>query len=175
MVGKVPKGSKEEEKLNKIYEFDMHVRGKYTIQANWIDYYLAEVITMHFFPNVVEDHRLLHSIINNQIGFVGKIKTFETILKLYPDLEKKFSKMVKKIDDIREFRNKIAHSVLDTSDEFLNKNQFDRIRLQFNKNGKEEYYEITKELIDGKLHDTGVILQQLIEILESIEKKHLEK
>lgn len=173
MVNYVPKGSEEEKNLRKIYEFDTNVRGKYLIQANWIEFYLAEIIAMHFFPNTVEDHRYLHSIINKQVGFVGKIKTFQKMLEThYPELHEKYLKIGNLLDGVRDFRNKIAHSVLDTSEEFLKKNQFDRIRLEFNSDGKTEFYEITKELIDKKLNDTGIILQQLLEILESLEKKH---
>lgn len=90
MVGIVPKGSDEEKKLQKIYEFDTHVRGKYLIQSNWIEYYLAEIITMHFYPKNEEDHRFLHAIINRQIGFAGKFTTFSALLEnRYPELHKK--------------------------------------------------------------------------------------
>ena len=71
------------------------------------------------------------------------------------------------MEKIRDLRNRFAHSIPDTTVEFIREKK-NFIRLMYYKNGKKEFYEITKELIDRKLRDTSTVISNLRNILELV-------
>jgi hypothetical protein len=69
------------------------------------------------------------------------------------------------LDKIRRFRNVLAHSTLDTSDEFLAKNYTDRIRLiSYDERGQANYKDITRSEIDERLEDCLDIQFALVDV-----------
>lgn len=136
-------------------DFDEKTRGPYLFQAIWIDTILNQIISYYFCPTDPKKQGSMIGLILNEMSFNSKIRHFLKILESYPEMIIKYPKIETKLDNIRDFRNKIAHSKLDTSGEFLSKKK-NYIRLSYYKKGKMKYYEInnsirkqkTKEIVD---------------------------
>ena len=133
-------------------EFDEKTRGQYLFQAIWIDTLLNQIISYYFSPTDQKKQGMLVGLVLNDISFNSKIKYFLKILESYPEMMKKFPKIETKLENIRDFRNKIAHSKLDTSEEFLSKKR-NHIRLSYYKNGLLKHYEISESIRKEKISE----------------------
>ncbi|GAH13880.1 unnamed protein product, partial [marine sediment metagenome] len=138
---------KKSQQIDHLYDVSKEIRGRFLDQAIPIEMLIDDIISWHFCP---EDTRqsLFFSLVSPKLTFSNKIKILETILQIYyPDLVKKHQNLIKEINKIRDFRNRIAHSLLDASDEFLEKGYNDRIRLVFYRNGEKKHQVITMDNI----------------------------
>jgi hypothetical protein len=108
-----------------------------------------------------------------ETNFTNKINILKQLLKLcYPDLDEKYPKLNKDLSDIKDFRNKIAHSMLDTSYEFLAKKNTDQIQFKSFKNGQTQSHKVTSDDIKEKLkHCTQVVLM-LGDIQSEVRKRN---
>ena len=148
-------------------EFDEKTRGPYLFQAIWIDTLLNQIISYYFCTTDLKKQGMLIGLVLNEISFNSKIKYFLKILELYPKMMVKYPKIETKLDNIRDFRNKIAHSKLDTSSEFLSKKK-NYIRLSYYKNGKLMHYEISESIRKEKTHEIVDVHYVLNDILNHI-------
>lgn len=165
----IPVGSEEGKQLDKLYALDRHIRGSYILQANWIENLITEGIAQHFCPNDPERKNFMISLVLKEIFFSPKINIYLNLIELeYPKANVKLKEFRKRLEEIRNLRNRLAHAVLDTSDDFLNKKQTDRIRLQYYKDGKKEFQEITTGEIDSFLGDTTAVMLIILDINKHI-------
>jgi len=148
-------------------KLDEKTRGSYLFQAIWIDTLLKQIIAQHFCPNDYKKQGMLIGTILNDLTLNLKIKHFLRILELYPKIKSKHLKIKKKLENVRELRNKFAHSQLDTSAEFLSK-KADYIRLIEYKDGKKNYYNITSQIIQAKNAEIAKLHFELNEIISDM-------
>lgn len=150
------------------YKLATRIRAPFLEQAIVIDRLIADIISQHFCPDE-EKRTLFFSLITNGItlSFHASINVFEKLLKLcYPDLYEKH--LFKKLDTIRNFRNRIAHSMLDTSEEFLAKGYTDRIRLVVHMDGKQKHQTITNKDINERLGKCTEVILALVNIQKEV-------
>lgn len=139
------KSDDEEKQIDKQYQLDREIRGSILEQAITIEGFVEDIIAIHFCPDL-ERRYLLHSLIISvpHLGFPSKVKILEGLLRIcYPDLLQKFPKGIDELDKVRRFRNRIAHSALDTTPEWLANKFADRIRLLYYKDGRREQQVVT--------------------------------
>lgn len=157
-------GSEVGKKLEALYQKDNSLRGAYLVQAIVIEGIIGDIIALSLCPN--EDSRsLFTSLILNyrEFTFDGKLKILKRLMESkYPTIFDKHKDIFEKIDKVRQFRNKLAHCMLDTSDEFLAKNYTDRIRLEYyDSKGHKRIMEITDTVIREKLSSCSRLVIEL--------------
>jgi hypothetical protein len=87
----------------------------------------------------------------------------------YPTIVNKHKDIFEQIKKVIEFRNKLAHCMLVTSDEFLAKNYTDRIQLQdYASKGHRRTIEITDTDIMEKLRNCTGLLTKLTGVFLTI-------
>jgi len=152
------------EQLRAYFDLAREIRGKFLGQTTGIEMLMNDIITRHFCPKDQSKFALLFSLLAKQHTFHSRIEAFRIILtQCYPNLLKKYPHLLKEIDKIRKFRNKIVHSMLDTSDSFLKKYN-DRIRLDIFKQGKKTQCIVTKADSKKRLVACSKVVKALLEI-----------
>jgi len=86
-------------------------------------------------------------------------------------MAKEYRDIFKQINEVIQFRNKLAHCLLDVSEEFLAKKYTDRIQLlYYDSKGRKVLIEITDTQIREKLKNCTSIIAKLTEIRSKIDK-----
>jgi len=162
----VDNSSDEEKQIDKQYQLDREIRGSILEQAITIEGFVEDIIATHFCPDL-ERRYLLHSLIIStpHLGFPSKVKILKGLLRIcYPDLLQNFPDVIDELDKVRRFRNRIAHSALDTTPEWLANKFTDRIRLVYYKDGRREQQVVTLDDIKEK----QIAFSRLIPVLLDI-------
>ena len=138
-------------------EFDEKTRGPYLFQAIWIDTLLNQIISYYFCTTDLKKQGMLIGLVLNEISFNSKIKYFLKILELYPKMMVKYPKIETKLDNIRDFRNKIAHSKLDDESKLLLHPEYPTRKRFIREKSKNEEYTMEKHSfpLDKKLGKRG--------------------
>jgi hypothetical protein len=158
--------------LIQVFNMAAQVRGPFLEQAIFIERIIDDIVSNHF---CLDENRrnLFFSLVMPEIIFSKKIEILKQLLNsCYPDLGKKHPKLIKDLDNIRDFRNEIAHAMLDTSDEFMSKKCLDRIQFKSFKKGQTKPDEVTSENIKEKLKDCTRIILMLGEIQSEVKKRN---
>jgi len=172
-VTKLSKNSALGRQLMRVFEQAKDVRGRFLEQAIFIENLIGDIISWHFCPE--EDRRhLLFSLIINDVNFTfsSKIKVLKQLLKLrYPELGEKYPKMIKELKKVMEFRNKAAHRMLDSSEQFLAKKLTDRIQLVYFKDGQEKREVVTVKDMQERLKACSRLVLVIVDIQSEVIKR----
>ena len=163
--------SEEGKKLGALHEKDNLLRGRYLIQAIAIEMIIGDIIALSLCPN--EDSRsLFTSLILNyrEFTFGGKTQILKKLMESkHPTIVNKHTEIFGQINKVIQLRNKLAHCMLDASDEFLAKNYTDRIQLRYyDRKGHMQTKEITDTEIREKLRNCTVLMIKLDQIRSEI-------
>jgi hypothetical protein len=158
----------------KAEQVSANVRGRFLNQAVFIEMLLAEIICHHFCPDKQRRFQFFDSIVSN-MTFNTRVDVFSIILKsFYSDIEREYPDIVKQINDIRNFRNIVAHALLDTSSEFLDNNpeketvQFVTYKRSPGKRTKEIKHLLTNDDFKKKIQLTESIISRLAAIRDKV-------
>jgi len=152
------------EQINRVYNLSKEIRGRFLDQAIPIEMLIDDIISWHFCPEETR-RSLFFSLMAPELTFSTKIKILKAILELrYPDLLKEHPKLIGEIKKIKKLRNKLAHSMLDSSEEFLEKRYDDRIRLIFYKKGEKKHLILKVDDIRERLKACSRVLLALVDI-----------
>ena len=96
---------------SKIRRLDIESRGSYILETALLERNITEAIANHFFVNRDPKRQDLLSILwNYDFTFRNKALIYRALLtKCYPGIWKKYSSELRKLKDIREYRNMLAH------------------------------------------------------------------
>lgn len=161
-------GSEKEKQLLKLDELTKEIRGSFLSQAIAIENFVGDVITFHF---CLEENRqnLFFSLVTGEISFSRKIKILKKILEIeYPELLKENTELINNLDKIKRFRNTLVHSMLDNSDDFLEKKHQDRIRVVYYKDGEKKTRTITRKENIERLKECTKTIIALVNIRKQI-------
>jgi hypothetical protein len=157
-----------QEKVAKVMKLDTIIRGAYITQVIPIEGLVKDIISYHFCSDEDRRKEFVSLILNGSrdYTFASGIEILEKLLDIhYQDLTKRYPKLLNDLDKIRRFRNLLAHSMLDTSDEFLAKDYTDRIRLLlYSERGQTNSRDITRGEIDERLEDCITVHFALVDI-----------
>ena len=148
-------------------QLDRLVRSYTLHQAISIEWVIDNIIATHF-CHKKEEYPLFFSLIfrEGEITFSAKIKILKKLLKLkYPDINKQFPKLIKRLDVFRDVRNKFAHSGIVLPTEALPDQVINGITLKYYKDGVETREEITREKAEHYNQEGWELSQELIVIL----------
>ena len=166
------------EKVAKVIEYDMIIRGAFLAHVIPIEELVKDIISYHFCSDEEKRKQFISLILNGRdYTLASGIEILEKILDIhYHDLTQRYPKLIDDLDKIIQFRNCLAHSMLDTSDGFLAKNYMDRIRLiSYDDRGQTNYRDITRSEIDERLEDCIDIHFALVDIRVEVRDRVLTK
>jgi len=161
------------ERLDKLYKRDVKYRGRVLTLSITIEHILSEIISHHFCSNEYQ-RNLMFSLILTESGlmFKKKILIFKKLMELqYSDLLKKYPELVDSLEDVRDFRNKLAHFMLDTSEETIRKNAKEQINLIYHKNGRKHPITISKDKFFKKWEACNTVIKTLIKVRKEVEQR----
>lgn len=167
----VKKDSDKGKQLKKITKLENEIRGSYLNQSIHIEGLIGDIISRYF---CIEEKRrkLLFSIVitESNLSFHKKVEILKKIIELqYPDMKVAYPTLIDTLEQkIIPFRNRLAHSMLDNSEDFLAKNYPDRIRLTFYKQGLAKSQDITTSDIEKRLGIGFEVVTQLMEIQQLV-------
>jgi len=163
--------------LAKLNQFDITIRGSYLSTVISIEQLISDIISYHFCPNEDKRKQFVSLILNNNrnLVFSYSIDILERILILhYADLIQQYPNLINELRKIRNYLNWLAHSILDTSEEFLAKDLTDTIRLiSYGDNGETNYRELTRTEIDERLEDCISVHFMLVYIRMEVRERVL--
>ncbi len=158
----------KEKQLFHLYDLSKEIRGSFLDQAIAIEMLITDIISRHFCPEEAR-RSLFFSLVPPELTFSTKIRILETILELcYPDLLEKYPTLIKEIKKIKNFRNRVAHSMLDTTEEFLKKKYNDRIGLESYKKGRKRYLILTVGEKQERLKACTPVVRALIDVQNEV-------
>jgi hypothetical protein len=158
-------------KLKDVMSLDMTGRGTYLAHVVPIEQIVKDIISQHFCMEEKRRLQLVLLVLNGRdFTFSSAIEILEKILKTsYPEVLKKYHTVHRELDKIRRFRNVMAHSELDISEEFLSKDLKDTIQLIYHDDeGNSRYREITRREFDDRLKDCRETTFHIIEIRKEV-------
>jgi hypothetical protein len=167
-----------DKKVAKVMKLDMIIRGAYLAHVIPIEELVKDIISYHFCSDEEKRKQFISLILNGRdYTFSFGIEILEKLLDIsYHDLIKRFPKLIDDLNKIRKFRNWLAHSALDTSDQFLSKNHTDKIRLiSYDEIGQTNYRDISRDEIDERLEDCLDIHFDLVDIRVEVRDRFLIK
>jgi hypothetical protein len=162
----VPPESPEVQKLNALFALMREIRGAFIDQAIWIDLLTTDILATFFCPND-ERRSLLSSdvLTGRDATFSGRLETLEKIVKRwFPAFLASHAGLFNRLGKIRRLRNRLAHSHLDSSNEFMAKNYTDRIQLVFHEDGVEKTQVITVTEFHALLQECTQVVTSLVEL-----------
>jgi hypothetical protein len=159
------------EEADHLYDRMMEIRAPIIDEAIRVEYLLDSVLAYHF---ATDDTRRmqLDSLVFKESGlhFAAKIAILKKVLGLsYADRVASYQELLKGLDSIRRMRNKLAHSMLDSSSEYVARGNPDRVRFVLSKHGVREHFELSSADRDACMrsaHETWTTLMQFRLVLE---------
>lgn len=162
--------SPEAEKLNALHALMREIRGTSIDQAIWLDVVVTDILAS-FFCADTERRALLSSdvLTGRDATFSGRVDVLEKIAKKwFPEFVANHINLFDGLDKIRRFRNRLAHSHLDTSEAFLAKGYTDRIQLVFHEDGTGKTQVVTVAEFKERLRDATQVMFSLLELQKLI-------
>lgn len=153
----IPADSPEAQQLNALYAIVRDIRGTFIDQAIWLEV-LATDILASFFCTDKQRRALLSSdvLTGRDATFSGRLEVLEKIVKTwFPEVAASHASLFDQLGKIRRFRNRLAHSHVDTTEAFLSKGYTDRIRLVFHENGQEKSQVVTVTEFRERLNESS--------------------
>lgn len=151
----------------KIHERVRYLRGRFLNFIAVIERDIALILTDYFCTSDPEKRELFFKNIVTASYFSLSVKKdvlVKIVKKDYPKYWEEHSQTLKALNEIMEFRNKLAHSVVDVSDEALTRPLEEGVGLIDWKAGKPitdkefEEWEVKTNMISGCLNDIKQLL-----------------
>ncbi|HAD30542.1 MAG TPA: hypothetical protein DCE77_03090 [Methylophaga sp.] len=106
--------------VKRLHEKARHLRGSFLNSVAVIEREIAVILTEYFCTNDEDKRELFYTKVAEKISLQKKKEILIEIVKTdYPIYWEQNREFLNNIQQIQEFRNKLAHSVLDVSDEAL--------------------------------------------------------
>ena len=133
-----------------------------------IDHVLFWIIAMYFVPDEKRRAEFYSLVLHKEppaLGFRHKIQVVKGILDAsYREPLEPKRKLIKQLDDIRQFRNKIAHWEVDRSEEAMARVQANEIRLVPYEGSKRDPEVLTKEEANAKAQQWVEVFHELTQV-----------
>lgn len=158
------------EHLKRYYGLARDIRGNFIEQTIWIDHVLSELLADYFCEDAKKRALLFSEVISGvDSRFSSRISLLKTILHLHrPDLEAAYSSVCEKLDKVRRFRNRLAHSHVKADPEDIAKSQDGRITFCFYEDGVEKEYVASRDDSQLRLNEATNLLVKLLELREKL-------
>ena len=133
-------------------------------QTIWLDTIITGILVLYFTQDAKKQSVLGEALTGRDFSFSARVELLEKVVKLsFPAFANTHNDFFTKLDKIRRFRNRLAHSQLDTSDKFLARGG-EQIQLAFYENGEEKHQIITFADVKLRLAECSQVVLQLVEL-----------
>jgi len=161
------------EQLKRLYKRSQEIRGSILDQAIWIERIIEDIIAYEFFPDEGEQDKrmkMISFILNiRDLTFSSKVDALERLLKMrHSNIISNHPALLPTLNKIRKLRNRLAHSALDTSEEFLAKHHEDRIQIFFYEDGREKKQVLTLQEMHERLKECSKVIQELVAVKDEV-------
>ena len=161
------------EQLKRLYKRSQEIRGSILDQAIWIERIIEDIISYEFFPDEKEQDKrmkMLSFVLNiRDLTFSSKVETLERLLRMsHSNIISNHPALLPTLNKIRKLRNRLAHSALDTSEEFLAKHHEDRIQIFFYEDGREKKQVLTLREVQERLKECSEIIHELATVRDEV-------
>lgn len=152
-------------------DLDRKFRGAFLLKDSTVENYLNGLIGWFFFPNDFNERKKLVGHIISDITFSNKIGIFLKLLHIYhKEILEKHPALENDLEKVKKLRNRLAHSNLDTSLQYL-KTKPTNIRLEFWEGDRREYQEFSEKDVNKKIGEVYELHNQLIQVYEELTGK----
>jgi len=135
-----------------------------------IENFLGEIISYHYCKSMASIEYFFKTIVNESgFGFHFKIKFFGVLTLDYPEIFGQYHDIQKRLNDFKEFRNKIVHRNNDTMHVYTSGDAEPKLVLKRSILDKNPY-EITESEIEDKKKLMSQLLTDLIFIRYEFQK-----
>jgi hypothetical protein len=159
-----------EQELEAVTALSAEIRGEFLDLAIFAELVITDIIARHFCPD--EDrYMLFFSVVmtNPDLKFSTKEDMLREILKLrYRDILDAHGDLIDQVGKVRRWRNRLAHSHLDTSERFLSKGHKDRIQLIYYEAGRVKQQVISVDDSKAKLAEVSACIRQLVAVQKEV-------
>lgn len=164
--------------LEKLYERDYSIRGKYLISASSLDSLIREIISYHFCPPGQDERRgqFISLILEQHQESHSSLNILEKIISMnYSDQLKKYPALFEDLRGISDYTLWLSSAILDTSKSLPGDTELeDVIRLTYyDQSGVLCHMEVSQEQIEEKLSDCSNLHFALEDIRSEIRDKIL--
>lgn len=161
-------------------EFDKHfayvidlatkIRGPFINYVIDIERIINDIIANFFCSNESRRRLFFSSVLNgSELSFSQKTRILKAAIEYdYPEIYQAYPKLFDQLDKIRRFRNRLAHAMLDTTEDFLNKRVKDRIQLTYFEDGQTKQQVVTQSEIKKRLAECSQVLLKLVDIQSKV-------
>lgn len=135
-------------------------------QAIWVDHLLSDMLA-HYFCEEKEKRALLFSevITGVDFRFSTRISLLFSILEIrHPELSKKYGVLQDRLDKLRRFRNRLAHSHLKATAEEIKNVHKGAVTFCFYEDGETKEQVVSRDELKKRLAESSDLLDQLLQI-----------
>lgn len=157
--------NKKIESSKRIHEKARYIRGRFLNHMAVIDHNISKILTIYFCRDDEEKQELFFRRIMGILSLENKRATFMEILKSdYPIYYIENAEILNSLAKLLEFRNKLAHSIVDVSDEALERPLEEGVGFILWKKGlpitdeQVSDYEVTANMVSSCLIDVERLL-----------------
>jgi hypothetical protein len=165
------------QRLEQLFEIDRLVRSHIIYEAISIEGIIDQIIAWHFCPDEAK-HVWFQSLLfrEGEVGFSKKIRILKKLLRdCYPDLFEKVPGLINKLDDIRDLRNKFAHSELVLDENKVREADGKGVFLESVKDGKVDQEFVSIERANKIVNDNSHFRFLMIVIWLEIQNRAQDK
>lgn len=154
-----------------IFERTAEISGTILALASMTEFSIGTIIADHFAENLEKRNLMFSLFISANLSFASKRQILMHVLRRdYKEIEADYPDLEKRLKKLTEFRNRVAHSFPDVTDDYLAKKYTDRIRLVYYQKGLRKHLEITFAHAQTKIREFASTLVQVDAIRDRIER-----
>jgi len=151
-----------------LHEFAAELRGKFLNKSAWIETLLGDILATYFCSDV-NRRGLFFSEVANDMRLSAKAALPDKILQHnFPQLRETHPRLKKRLDSLRTFRNRLAHSHIDTSEHALASKQSDEVTFIFYEDGKMKHQCVTRADAQHRAAEANQLQNDLIDIQRAV-------
>ncbi len=167
---------KKEKVAQEYHAYAREIRGRYLNSAAVLDIELAEILSEYFCKESTKDLFFAEIATSQPFSFRFKIELLSKILKLdYQGYLEEYPELLKTLNNIKEYRNKLAHATIDVSDEALSKDKITGVGFVTYKNGKKVVEFLTLEQANKRQAEINTIFSNIRDIKNLLPYKYISK
>jgi hypothetical protein len=156
------------EQSHALHAFASEIRGKFLNIGSWIETLLADIIAEYFCRDA-KRRRLFFSEVATEMRLSAKAALLDKILEHhFHEIHSGHPGLKKRLDAFRQFRNRLAHSHIDTSEAVLAAKKSDEVMFIFYDQGQTKRQNVTRAEAQRRAQDANKLHDDLLKIQRAI-------
>jgi hypothetical protein len=149
---------------HELHQLACRLRGEFLTGTAWIEVLLTDIVS-HYFCAQKRRRMFFFTEVAAGLSFRSKTSLLHKILKYeFPELLTKHPRLRERLDSFREFRNLLAHSHLDTSEQSLAKRKPDEVLFVKYKAGKMSQVRVNAAEAGRRAEEANQLRRELLDL-----------